>query len=83
MKKIDFETKCVVQLLIQNFDDSLSQFTYERSNLLSLKEIIKDAMNVFDDLAPNNDHWHFMTSVNVARTSEEYDDLLTDEDLSK
>lgn len=83
MKKIDFETKCVVQLLIQNFDDSLSQITYERSNLLSLQEIIADAMNVFDDLKLNNDSWHFMLSVDVARTPEEYDDLLTDEDLSK
>ncbi len=83
MTKIDFETKCVIQLLIQNFDDSLSQITYERSNLLSLQEIITDGMNVFDELAPNNDNWYFIRSFNVARTPEEYDDLLTDEDLSK
>lgn len=83
MNKIDFNTKCVVQLLIQNFDGSLSQITYERSNLLSLREIIEDGMNVFDDLNPNNDNWHFITSFDVARTPEEYDDLLTDEDLSK
>lgn len=83
MMKIDFKTKCAVQLLIQNFDNSLSQITYERSNLLCLHEIIEDAMNVFDDLKQNNDNWHFITSVNVARTSEEYDDLLTDEDLLK
>ena len=83
MIKIDFNTKCAVQILVQNHDQSLSQFTYERSNLLSLQEIIADAMNVFDDLKLNNDNWHFMTSVNVARTSEEYDDLLTDEDLLK
>lgn len=83
MIKVDFNTKCAVQILVQNHNQSLSQFTYERSNLLSIQEIIADAMNVFDNLRLNNDHWHFMTSVNAARTSEEYDDLLTDEDLSK
>lgn len=83
MIKIDFNTKCAVQILIQNHDQSLSQFTYERSNHLSLQEIVADAMNVFDDLKLNNDNWHFMLSVDVARTSEEYDDLLMDEDLLK
>jgi cell division protein ZapA (FtsZ GTPase activity inhibitor) len=83
MNKIDFKIKCAVQLLIQNLDGSLSQITYERPNLLSLREIIVDGMNVFDDLKPNNDNWHFIRSFNVARTPEEYDDLLTDEDLIK
>lgn len=83
MKKIDFKTKCIVQLLIQNLDGSLSQITYERPNLLSLHEIIVDGMNVFDDLKSSNDNWHFIRSFNVAKTSEEYDDLLTDEDLIK
>ena len=81
MKNIDFATECAIQLIIQNLDGSRSQIKYERSNLLSLSEIITDAMDVFDELTQHNERWHFLMSVYVARTPEEYDDFLTDEDI--